>query len=102
MYYLLITVSVLMFGVNFLFSERYQKENGNGVVATMMLTFLSSLTGVVCLGLINGFSFALTPFTLLMAVVNALNSLLFTVCSLKSLEKIKAVCSPSLMAIQVT
>lgn len=88
MYYLLITVSVVMFGIQFLFSQRYQRESGNGVVATVMLTFLSSVTGVICLGIINGFSLALTWFTFLMAAVTSLNSFLFTVCSLKSLEKI--------------
>jgi len=86
--YLLLTVSVIMFGLQFFFNSGYQKESGNDMVASMMLTLLSSLAGVICLAIINGFDFYCTWFTLLMAALTALNSFLFTVCSLKSLAKI--------------
>lgn len=86
--YSLLTVSVIMFGLQFFFNSGYQKEGGNDMIASMILTLLSSLAGVVCLAIINGFDFYCTWFTLLMAALTALNSFLFTVCSLKSLAKI--------------
>ena len=88
MYYGLLTVSVIMFGIQFFFSERYSKESGSGAEATFLFTLLSAVSGIVCLFLINGFSLSFTWFTLLMAAVNTVNSVLFSFCSLKSLGKI--------------
>ncbi len=88
MYYGLLTVSVIMFGIQFFFSDRYRRESGSGISATFMLTFLSAAAGIICLFIINGFHLTFTPFTLLMAGVNTVNSVLFSFCSLKSLGKI--------------
>lgn len=88
MYYGLLTVSVVMFGIQFFFSDRYRRESGSGIAATFMFTLLSAVSGVICLFIINGFSLSFTPFTLLMAGVNTVNSVLFSFCSLKSLGKI--------------
>lgn len=88
MYYGLLTVAVIMFGVQFLFNERYRKESGSGSGAAFFLTCVSSAAGLVCLLIINRFTIAFTPFTLLMATLCAINSILYMVCSLKSLAYI--------------
>lgn len=88
LHYGMVTVAVCMFGVQFLFSDRYQKENGNTPASSLTMTFLSSLVGAVFLLVINRFSLGFTPFTLLTASVAAINSMLCTFCTLKSLGKV--------------
>ena len=88
MYYGLVMVSVVMFGIQFLFNERYEKLSGNNAAATFAFGFLSSLSGLVCLLAINRFRLEWTPFTAVCALAAALNSLLYTVCSMKALSRI--------------
>ena len=88
LYYGLLTLSVTMFGVQFFFNQRYQKESGSGVAPTFMFSLWGSIAGLVLLLIINRFDFGFTPFTLLMASLAALNSILYTFCSLKAFEHI--------------
>jgi drug/metabolite transporter (DMT)-like permease len=86
--YVLVTIATLMFGVQFLLNNLYQRESGNGIGATMTFAFIGGIIGIVSLTLINGFSFSATPFTLIMALLSALLSIAYTFCSLKAFEKI--------------
>lgn len=86
--YVLVTVATLMFGVQFLLNNLYQRESGNGIGATMTFAFIGGVIGIVSLTIINGFSFSATPFTLIMALLSALLSIAYTFCSLKAFEKI--------------
>ncbi len=88
MYYAIITVSVIMFGIQFLFNDKYQKESGSGTGATFIFSFYSSLAGLICLLIINKFAVSFTPFTLIMSFLAALNMLLYNFCSLKAFEHI--------------
>ena len=88
MYYGLVVISVIMFGVQFYVNDLYKNESGSGMTSAMMLGVLSGLAGTLCLWVINGFSVAATPFTLIMGFVTAVNSVLYTVFSLKALAKI--------------
>ena len=88
MYYGLLSLSVVMFGVQFLMNNRYQKHAGSGMGATFQFAFYGNAVGLVCLLIINKFAFGFTPFTLIMAVLTALNSILYTFCSLKAFERI--------------
>lgn len=88
MYYGILTVSVVMFGIQFFFSDKYQKDAGNGTAATFLFSFLSSITGLLCLLVINKFNISYTPFTLIMSFLAALNILLYNYCSLKAFEHI--------------
>ncbi len=88
LYYGMLTASVTLFGVQFWFNQRYQRISGSSMGATFRFALFSNLTGLLCLLIINGFSFAVTPFTLVMALLAALNSLLYTFCSLKAFEHI--------------
>ena len=88
MYYGIVLISVLMFGIQFYLNDKYQKENGTGASSVFTFSFISALVGVVCLAIINGFDFSVTPFTLIWAFVTALNSVLCSICTLKALEKV--------------
>ena len=84
MEYGLIGLSVILFGGSFLCSKLYGKRMGSGLFATVMTMLLSGAVGIPALLLMNGFRLEVTVFTLLMAALATLNSVGFTVCSLKS------------------
>ncbi len=88
MYYGLLTVSVVLFGIQFLFNDKYEKEAGNTTAATFLFTFISSLSGLLCLLVINKFRIDATPFTLIMAFLTAANIIAYNFCSLKAIEHI--------------
>lgn len=88
MYYGILTVSVVMFGTQFLTNERYEKLCGNHIGAAFMFSLISALSGFGFLALLNGFQIKCTSFTVVCAFISALNSLLYTVCSLKALSRI--------------
>ena len=88
MYYGLVVISVIMFGVQFYVNDLYKNEGGSGMPSAMMLGLLSGLTGTACLFMMNGFSVSATPFTIVMGLVTAVNSVLYTVFSLKALARI--------------
>ena len=88
MYYGLITVSVIMFGIQFLFNERYQKESGSGIGSTFMLTFFSNLAGFIVLLIINKFQIGFTPFTFCIALLASICGILYDFCSLKAFERV--------------
>ena len=87
-YYALILLSVCMFGGGFALQDVYRKKRGSNLKISMESACIGSFAGLLVLLLFNGFSFALTPFTLLMASLSAVNSLLFTFCAFKSLDYI--------------
>ena len=87
-YYGLITVSVILFGITFFFNDRYQKESGSSMGATFIFSLVNSLAGLFCLLVTNGFRLDFTPFTLVMAVLTAMNAIGYTFCSLKAFEHI--------------
>ena len=87
-YYALIMLSVCIFGGGFALQDIYRKKRGSGLKISMESAFIGSLAGLIVLLIINGFSFEFTGFTLLMALLAALNSILFTFCAFKSLDYI--------------
>lgn len=87
-YYLLILLSVGMFGGGFALQDVYRRKRGSSLKISMESSFIGCLAGLVVLLIINGFSFELTAFTLILAILAALNSILFTFCAFKSLDYI--------------
>ena len=82
--YALIGLSVVLFGGSFLCSKLYGKSMGSGLYATVMTMLLSGPVGIVALLVMNNFRLEVTVFTLVMAAFATLNSLGYTVCSLKA------------------
>lgn len=69
MYYAVISFSALLFALQFMFSEGYQKENGSGLEASLKLSFYTSILGFAVLFMINGFRIKITLFSIAIAVV---------------------------------
>lgn len=88
MYYAIITFSVILFGIQFLLNNNYQKESGSGIGATFIFSLLNSIIGLICLLIVNRFQFEFNAFTVLMASLAAINSIAYTFCSLKAFEHI--------------
>lgn len=87
MYYGMVMISVVMFGIQFLFSDKYQQHSGTGAVSSFTMVLFSSLAAIITMGIISGFRFAVTPFSLLIAAMAAVNNTLCSICSLKTLER---------------
>ena len=88
MYYALLTVSVLLFGIQFLFNRLFEKECGNRVFATCIFNIVCSIAGSIPILFIVGFRIEATPFTLLIAGINGLLSVVYTFCCLKAFARI--------------
>ncbi len=92
MYYALIMISVVMFGANFALHDVYRKMRGSGLRISLEASFIGSLAGLIILLIVNGFQnglrFEFTPFTLIMALLAALNGFAFTFCSFRALDVI--------------
>ena len=102
MYYGLIILSVVMFGGCFVIQDVYRRVRGaTGIKMTLETLFVGSLGGLAvlfvanCFSIENGISFDInglnpgfTWFTLLIALLTALNSFAFTYCAFMALNKI--------------
>ena len=87
-YYGLIVLSVVMFGGGFALQDVYRKKRGSNLKISMESACIGSLAGLIVLLIVNGFSLSCTWFTLLMAMLSALNGIAFTFCAFKALDYI--------------
>ena len=85
MYYLLIIVSVIIFGGCFALKDKYREKRGSNLKISLQFSFTSSIAGLIALFFINGLKLEFTLFTFIMAFLTALNSIAFTFCSFKAL-----------------
>lgn len=88
MEYGLILLSVVMFGACFALNDVYRKLRGSGLKQSLETTFIGSLAGIIVLIIFNGLKWEFTWFTLIMAMIAALNGIGFTFCSFKALDVI--------------
>lgn len=88
LYYGLILLSVSMFGCGFAIQNQYRKMRGSGLQISMESSYIGALSGLIVLLVFNRFSLDFTPFTLLMAILAALNGMTFTFCAFKALDYI--------------
>ncbi len=88
MYYALILLSVVMFGSCFAMSDMYRKMRGSSFKISFECSLIAAVPNFFILFALNGFRFECTPFSLIMAVLSALNGLAFSFCSFKALGKI--------------
>ena len=88
MYYGLIMLSVVMFGVAFAFNDVYRRSRGGGLRASIEFSLIGAAAGLVVLIAISGFSFQFTWFSLLMATLVALDAIAFSFCSFRALGSI--------------
>ena len=89
--YLLVIFASCIFGSNFLFDNQYQRRAGSGLQSSMVHALIGSALGIVALLTINFFmndmslSIKFVPAALIIAFLAAINSLVYTVCSLRAL-----------------
>ena len=88
MYYGLILLSVAMFGGCFALSDVYRKQRGSGLIISMESAFVGSAASIVFLALFNGLQLAFTPFTLVMALLAALDGIAFAVFTFRALDSV--------------
>jgi drug/metabolite transporter (DMT)-like permease len=81
-------IAVLMFSMQFLFNQRFQREYGSGLKSLLTFFFGYNVAGLLVLLIINGFRVEFTPFTLLLAFMWSINSLVLSYCSFKAFEKV--------------
>ncbi len=85
MYYGLIMLAVVMFGGCFALNDVYRSRRGSGFAVSLQYTLLSSAAGFAVLFAANGFTLRFTPFTVVMALAWAANSMLFSYFGFKAL-----------------
>ncbi len=86
--------AVLMFGVQFLYNQKFAKNNGGDARQTLTFQLGCNICGMIIIALamiirtggLRIYGFGL--FTLMMAVLSSVNSILYTFCSLKALGRI--------------
>lgn len=88
MYYLLILLSVIMFGGGFALNDVYRKMRGSSLKISMEASFIGSIAGIIFLLIFNGLKLNATPFTLIMALLASLNSIAFTFCTFRALDSV--------------
>lgn len=86
--YILVSIAVVMYGFMFFTSSEYQKNCGNSLRAALVYSLCTYTTGFVILFIINKFRFELTVFSVLISLAAAVNLLIYSFCSMKSLGKI--------------
>lgn len=84
-YYALIMLTTLMFGGDFICKDFYRRERGSSVVISLQFTVISCSVSTLLFLAINGFRFDCTWFLFLLALIGAINSFLFSLCTFKSL-----------------
>ena len=86
--YVLVAISVLIFGFNFACTDKVRQYVGSGIGAAFFTTLIGAGVSAVLLFCMNGFKIEYSPVTLLIAFLQAIVSVLFTFCSYKSLDVI--------------
>ncbi len=86
--YGLLICSTVMFGFMFFFNDVFRENYGSGWKATLVMSLGGGISGLIVLIAISGLKLEFSVFALIMALLSALNGLLFSFCSLKALGKI--------------
>ncbi len=84
LYYSLIICSTVLFSLQFLFNQKFQKENGTDLKASLTFSLYKSIVAFVIMLIISGFSMSFSPFSIAMAAIYSLSGFLMTYFSLKA------------------
>lgn len=86
MYYTIVCTAALLFALQFMFSEGYQKESGSSMASASKYSIYSSAFGFVILLVINGFKFQISLFSFAVAIVYGALSVLMNYSTVKVFE----------------
>lgn len=88
LYYGLVSIAVVMFGFQFFFNDKFEKNSPEGLRPILKLTLGGNIAGLAVLFIINKCRFEFTLFSLIVALAGALDGIACTFCSIKALGKI--------------
>lgn len=86
MYYSFIAISAVLFSLQFFFNKIYQKNEGTDLYKAISFSFGTSIVICIIMLIINRFRIEFTVFSFFIALWYALNSMLFTYCSVNALS----------------
>lgn len=82
----MISLSALIFAIQFLFNDEYQRESGSGWNSSLKLSLYSSLVGFVALLAINGFKLRVSLFSVVVALVYSAVCIMLNYSTVKALK----------------
>lgn len=88
MYYALIAIATVMFGMQFFFNKTYQAAEGTLPIKTFIFTFGVSVVTIIAMLIINQTGFEFTWFSLAAAIVYAVMGISLTYCSIAALSRV--------------
>lgn len=86
MYCLMIILSALIFALQFMLNDGYQKESGSGWSSSLKLSLYSSMVGFIALFAINGFKLRISIFSIVVGLVYSVVCILLNYFTVKSLK----------------
>ncbi len=86
MEYILVLIATLLFSSQFLMTQIYSKRCGTGLKATLSYTIGTYLIIATYMFVANGLKLEITPFSLMMSVITAINALICSYASIASLN----------------
>ena len=88
LYYGLVSIAVVMFGFQFFFNDKFEKNSPAGLRSILKFSLGGNIAGLAVLFIINRCRFEFTLFSLIVAIAGALDGIACTFCSIKALGKI--------------
>ena len=88
MYYGFIILSVVMFGGCFMLNDVHRRLRSSCLKVSLQGSLFSAMAGLVVLLIVNGFQLSVTPMTLLIAFLAAVNSVVLSYCGIMALGTI--------------
>ena len=88
MHYTFIGIAVVLFGIQFLFNDVYQKSNGSELKTTLVFSAGTGAVVAAAMFAANGFSLSVTWFSLAVGSLIAINNIAYLFCSMKALGKV--------------
>ena len=88
MFYYLIILSALLFSLQFLFNQQFEKINGDGFNSALAFSIYTSFTGFILLFLINGFKIHFSFFSFLIAFLYSCINIAFNFVSVKAFSSV--------------
>jgi len=82
--YIPVIIATILFSMQFLFSQQYQRKNGTSLRAALTFSFFSSIMTMLLMSILSGFRLTVTPFSLIMALIYSASAISMTIFSQKA------------------
>lgn len=86
--YVLVIVAVVLFSVQFFFHQQYERRAHGGLFSVAVFGAVTGFVAFVSMWAIAGFRLCVTPFSLAIAALRAVNSVLYSFAALKALGRV--------------